>query len=147
MSWFYSFLLSDMLSGRTLGEYDSLAILLVLLFHSLVSRKGLSCHDKTDAPESLSSSVQGEWEYAFAVQICGQYSCTIWLPSLVALLQQLGLGILENKMFMELCLAINFVLHKLKDPEFAFKLGSEEDSDNIQVNIVFKFLTPKKHYF
>ncbi|KAG5249529.1 U3 small nucleolar RNA-associated protein and NUC211 domain-containing [Salix suchowensis] len=114
---------------RTLGEHNSLASLLALLFQSLVSRKGLSLLDDTN---DLTSSAQREWEYAFAIQICDQYSCRIWLPSLVPLLQLIGAGNSCQEMFMELLFATEVILHKLEDPEFSFKLKSSEDSDKIQ---------------
>ncbi|KAH9647919.1 hypothetical protein KPL70_025376 [Citrus sinensis] len=117
---------------RTLGECDSLASLFVFLFRSLVSRKGLSYLNNTHASESFASFAQREWEYAFALQICEQYSCSIWLPSLVMMLQKVGIGNLCQEMLMELLCAMELILHKMHDPEFAFKLGSEEDSDNIQ---------------
>ncbi|KAG6781264.1 hypothetical protein POTOM_014155 [Populus tomentosa] len=128
---------------RTLGEHNSLASLLALLFRSLVSRKGLSLLDETI---DLTSSAQREWEYAFAIRICEQYSCRIWLPSLVPLLQLIGAGNSCQEMFMELLFATEFILHKLEDPEFSFKLDSSEDSDKIQVadssletNLMHKF--------
>lgn len=117
---------------RTLGERDSLASLFVLLFSSLVSRKGLSYFSNAHASESFASFAQREWEYAFALQICEQYSCGIWLPSLVMMLQKVGIGNLGQEMLVELLCAMELILHKMHDPEFAFKLGSEEDSDNIQ---------------
>ncbi|KAJ6933914.1 hypothetical protein NC651_009094 [Populus alba x Populus x berolinensis] len=128
---------------RTLGEHNSLASLLALLFRSLVSRKGLSLLDETI---DLTSSAQREWEYAFAIRICEQYSCRIWLPSLVPLLQLIGAGNSCQEMFMELLFATEFILHKLEDPEFSLKLDSSEDSDKIQVadssletNLMHKF--------
>lgn len=125
-----------MLLCRILGECAGLASLLLLLFRSLVSRKGLSCLEDAHASDSFSSFAQREWEYAFALQICEQYSCVIWLPSLVMMLQQIGIGKLDREMPMELLCALELVLHKLHDPEFAFKLESKEDSDNIQVKIL-----------
>ncbi|XP_031247987.1 uncharacterized protein At3g06530-like isoform X1 [Pistacia vera] len=47
------------------------------------------------------------------------------------MLQQIGIGNLEV-IFMELLLAMQFVLHKMQDPEFAFKRELTEDSDSIQ---------------
>lgn len=117
---------------RTLGECNSLASLFVLLFRSLVSRKGLSYLNDAHASESFASFAQREWEYAFALQICEQYSCSIWLPSLVMMLQKVGIGNLGQEMLMELLCAMELILHKMHDPEFAFKLGSKEDSGNIQ---------------
>uniref|UniRef100_A0A2N9G8U6 Uncharacterized protein n=1 Tax=Fagus sylvatica TaxID=28930 RepID=A0A2N9G8U6_FAGSY len=117
---------------RTLGECNSLAPLLVLLFRSLVSRKGLTCLSTLNNSESFMSLMHREWEYVFAVQICEQYSCQIWLPALVMLLQQIGRGNLCQELFIELLFAMQFTLHKMQDPEFAFKLKSGEDSDDIQ---------------
>ncbi|XP_044468232.1 uncharacterized protein At3g06530-like [Mangifera indica] len=116
---------------RTLGECDGLASLLVLLFHSLVSRKELSCLGDAHSADNFVSSAQREWAYAFAVQICEQYSCVLWLPSLVMMLQQIGIGNLEV-ISMELLLAMQFILHKMQDPEFAFKCKSTEYLDSIQ---------------
>lgn len=116
---------------RTLGESESLASLLVLLFHSLVSRKGLVFLDNN--ADSSMSSTKREWEYVFAMQICQQYSCLIWLPSLVKLLQQVGMGSLRQEQFRELLFVIQFTQHKLQDPELTLKLEAEEDSENIQV--------------
>nr|XP_023877249.1 uncharacterized protein At3g06530 [Quercus suber] len=117
---------------RTLGECSSLPSLLVLLFRSLVSRKGLPCVKTLQNPDSFTSLMHREWEYVFAVQICEQYSCQIWLPALVMLLQQIGKGNLCQELFMELLFAMQFTLHKMQDPEFAFKLESGECSDDIQ---------------
>ncbi|XP_057972834.1 uncharacterized protein At3g06530 [Malania oleifera] len=118
---------------RTLGECSSLGSLLVLLFRSLVSRKMLSCeHDNTLPFDCIISSASGEWEYAFALEICEQYSCMIWLPSLVNLLRQIGMGDLRRELFVELQFAVQFILDKLQDPEFAFQLDSGEDADNVQ---------------
>jgi U3 small nucleolar RNA-associated protein 10 len=126
----------NVLIHRTLGECNSLAPLLVLLFRSLVSRKGLTCLSTLNNSESFMSLMHREWEYVFAVQICEQYSCQIWLPALVMLLQQIGRGNLCQELFIELLFAMQFTLHKMQDPEFAFKLKSGEDSDDIQVWVV-----------
>lgn len=75
-----------------------------------------------------------EWEYAFAVRLCEQYSCTIWLPSLVLLLQRIGMGNMNLELVAELLFAIQFTLQKLQDPELAFKIKSGENSENIQVH-------------
>ncbi|XVF08520.1 hypothetical protein REPUB_Repub07fG0010000 [Reevesia pubescens] len=117
---------------RILGESDSLASLLVLLFRSLVSRKGLSSLSHTHTSDSFLYSAKKDWEYAFAVQICGQYSCLIWLPSLVTVLQLMGQDDLSQELVMQLLFAMDFVLHKLQGPEFALKLESRENSDSIQ---------------
>ncbi|CAL5366770.1 unnamed protein product [Camellia sinensis] len=118
---------------RTLGESGSLGSLLVLLFHSLVSRKRLSCPDSSlPSWDHLTSLTCTEWEFVFAKQILDQYSCTIWLPSLVMLLQQIDIGTWGEELFMELLVAMQFISDKLQDPEIAFKLDSGEESDNIQ---------------
>ncbi|KAK8586579.1 hypothetical protein V6N13_010167 [Hibiscus sabdariffa] len=117
---------------RILGESDSLATLLVLLFRSLVSRKGLSCLTQTYTSDSLLYSARQDWEYAFAIQICGQYSCLIWLPSLLKVLQVMRLDDPSQELFMQLVFAVDFVLQKLQDPELALKLESREKSDSIQ---------------
>ncbi|KAF5959772.1 hypothetical protein HYC85_000981 [Camellia sinensis] len=118
---------------RTLGESGSLGSLLVLLFHSLVSRKRLSCSDSSlPSWDHLTSLTCMEWELLFAKQILDQYSCTIWLPSLVKLLQQIDIGTWGEELFMELLVAMQFISDKLQDPEIAFKLDSGEESDNIQ---------------
>lgn len=124
----------NMFVCRTLGESNSLASLLVLLFRSLISRKGLSCFDNVHASDSSTTSLQGEWEYALGFQICEQYSCMIWLPPLVMLLKQIGTGIQCQELFREMLIAMRFTLHKLQDPEFALKLASGEESDKIQVD-------------
>uniref|UniRef100_A0A803NS19 BP28 C-terminal domain-containing protein n=1 Tax=Cannabis sativa TaxID=3483 RepID=A0A803NS19_CANSA len=114
---------------RILGESNSLTSLLVLLFQSLVSRNGSLFSDSMSASDSSISSTKKEWEYVFALQICEQYPCLIWLPSVVMLLQQVGTGSLRQEMFVELLFVIQFTQHKLHDPEFALKLESE----NVQV--------------
>ncbi|ONI24972.1 hypothetical protein PRUPE_2G273000 [Prunus persica] len=120
---------------RTLGESNSLASLLVLLFRSLVSRKGLSCFDNMHASDSSTASLQRQWEYALGIHVCEQYSCMIWLPSLVMMLKQIGTGIQSQELFIELLIAMRFTLHKLQDPEFAFKLVSGEDSEKVQATL------------
>ncbi|XP_048446393.1 LOW QUALITY PROTEIN: uncharacterized protein At3g06530-like [Pyrus x bretschneideri] len=120
---------------RTLGEANSLASLLVLLFHSLVTQKGLSCFESTHTSDSSTASLQREWEYSLGLQICEQYSCMIWLPALVLMLKQIGAGIQSQELFIELLIAMRFTLNKLQDPEFAFKLASGEDPEKIQATL------------
>ena len=133
--WLYLLLKLMYFPCRTLGERSSLGSLLVLLFHSLVSRKISSSLDDGSVTLSGFKSVTQEWEYILAVQICEQYSCMIWFPSLVMLLQRIEMVNQCQELFMELLSAMEFILHKLQDPEIAFKLESGEDSDNIQVRI------------
>lgn len=111
-----------------------MASLLVLLFRSLVSSKGLSCLN-TNISDNFLYSARKDWEYAFAMQICGQFSCLIWLPSLVMILQLMGQDDLSQELVMQLLFAIDFVSHKLQDPEFTLMLESRENSDSIQVEI------------
>ncbi|KAI3994953.1 hypothetical protein MKX01_038236 [Papaver californicum] len=111
---------------RVLGEQTTLASVFILLIRSLVSRTSKS-------PESSASSVtHKEWEYLFAAQLCEQYSCIIWLPSLVALLQQISAGNQSEEQLAELLLGMQFVAHKLQDTELVFKIESGEGSDEIQ---------------
>ncbi|XP_015877759.3 uncharacterized protein At3g06530 isoform X1 [Ziziphus jujuba] len=117
---------------RILGETESLAALLFHLFRSLVSRKKSSCFDNKLAADSSITSMKTEWEYAFAVRLCEQYSCTIWLPCLVMVLHRIEMECISLEALMELLFAIQFMLQKLQDPEFAFKLESGKDSENIQ---------------
>nr|KYP73393.1 Uncharacterized protein At3g06530 family [Cajanus cajan] len=115
---------------RTLGEGKSLASLLILLFRSLVSRKA-ACFLDIETPDAL-TFYTGEWEYKFAVQVCEQYSSMTWLPSLVMLLEQGENGDVDQALFLELFVAMQFSLQKLQDPEFVFKLDSGEDTAVIQ---------------
>ncbi|KAL2932885.1 hypothetical protein RDABS01_016004 [Bienertia sinuspersici] len=118
---------------RTLGESSSLGSLLDLLFRSLVAReKFASLHHVINTSDFINTIVQTEWEYSFAEQICEQYTCMVWLPSLVSLLKQLRRGSPDDKQCMALLFALKFVLEKLQDPEVVFKLHSNEDMDTIQ---------------
>ncbi|KAF8044357.1 hypothetical protein BT93_A2372 [Corymbia citriodora subsp. variegata] len=118
---------------RTLGERSSLASLLFLLFQSLITRKRLTKLDnKAYTSPDFVAMIQMEWEYAFAVQICEHYSCMIWLPSLVTLLQRLGRESLCTFLPVELLLVMLFISQKLQDPEFTFALESRDDLGTIQ---------------
>ena len=108
-----------------------MASLLYLLFHSLVSRKA-ACFLNIETPDALTFYTR-EWEYKFAVQICEQYTSMTWLPSLVLLLEPRGNSNVDQGLFLELFLAMQFTLQKLQDPEFVFKLESGENTDVIQV--------------
>ncbi|KAL4574909.1 hypothetical protein LXL04_021749 [Taraxacum kok-saghyz] len=101
---------------KTLGESNSLPTLLFLLFQSLSSKN----------TDNLSTN----WEYTFALQVCEQYSCMVWLPSFVSLLQKIEtMGTWDPQM---LLVAMKFIGEKLQDPEIAFKVKSGEDVDIIQ---------------
>ncbi|CAI9771819.1 unnamed protein product [Fraxinus pennsylvanica] len=120
---------------RTLGEADSLGSLLFLLLHSLVSRKSLFSLSSNPSLDHLTSIINRQWEYVFALQLCEQYSCTIWLPSVVLLLQKAGNSNLSEDMVLEILAAMQFISDKLRDPEIAYKLDSGEDLNNIQVTV------------
>ncbi|XP_026432640.1 uncharacterized protein At3g06530-like isoform X2 [Papaver somniferum] len=111
---------------RVLGERTTLASVFILLIRSLISRTSMSLES------SASSVTRKEWEYLFATQLCEQYSCIIWLPSLVSLLQQITVGNQSEEQLAELLLGMQFVAHKLQDTELIFKIESGEDSDEIQ---------------
>lgn len=130
-------------SCRHLGESVSLGSLLYLLFRSLVARNCSSLHDRSDPSLSYSISlINTRWEYLFAVQLLEKYSCTIWLPSILMLLQRIVVNDSDAAHFMELLVAVYFISNKLQNPEIAFKLDSGEDSDNIQVCIFCNFFCP-----
>ncbi|KAF3543800.1 hypothetical protein DY000_02003729 [Brassica cretica] len=75
---------------RVIGEQNGLPSLLVLLFQSLISRKDSAWLGKVQTSESFLFDVKREWEYAFAVEICEQYTSSTWLSSLVMLLQTIS---------------------------------------------------------
>ncbi|XP_071732709.1 uncharacterized protein At3g06530 isoform X2 [Rutidosis leptorrhynchoides] len=110
---------------RTLGESSSLASLLVLLFRSLASKQNFDL-------ELTSSSLRTDWEYTFAIQVSEQYSCVVWLPSLVTMLQKIETGTPNTQLVVVLSVALQFVSEKLQAPELAFKLKSGEDVNSIQ---------------
>lgn len=121
---------------RNLGETGSLGSLLVLLFRSLVSRIRLSCTDKClRSWDLLTPVIRTEWEFVFARQICDQYSCIIWLSSLVKMLQQIGSGGWSEQLFMEMLVAELFISDKLQDPEIEFKHDSGESSNDLQCTL------------
>ncbi|KAK6936870.1 U3 small nucleolar RNA-associated protein 10, N-terminal [Dillenia turbinata] len=115
---------------RSLGERSSLASLLVLLFHSLILRKRLLITDNT--VDFFTLFTRGEWEYAFATQICDQFSYITWLPSLVMLLEHLWKDRMSQDFLLDLLLAMHFILHKLQHPELAMGLEIQDDSDCVQ---------------
>ncbi|KAK2994684.1 hypothetical protein RJ640_026163 [Escallonia rubra] len=118
---------------RTLGESGSLASLFLLLFRSMVLRKcSTSLDDSLHSLNDLTSTTRTEWEYTFAMHVSEQYSCKIWLPSLVMLLRKIETGIWSKDLLMELLVAMQFISEKLQDPEIAFKLDSGDSSDEIQ---------------
>ncbi|KAK6794238.1 hypothetical protein RDI58_007691 [Solanum bulbocastanum] len=121
---------------RHLGESVSLGSLLYLLFRSLVARNCSSLCDRSDPSFSYSISlITTQWEYLFAVDLLEKYSCTVWLPSILLLLQQIVVSDSDATLFMEQLVAMHFISNKLQDPEIAFKLDSGEDSENIQLTV------------
>ncbi|XP_047327149.1 uncharacterized protein At3g06530 [Impatiens glandulifera] len=118
---------------RTLGESTSLGSLLVLLFRSLVSNKGLSIiSDSIQHSNPMSSLIRTQWEYSFATQLSDQFSCSIWLPALVKLIQEIGNLLSGGGPPFELLVAMQFISDKIQDPDIAFKLDSAEESEIIQ---------------
>lgn len=118
---------------RTLGERSSLGSFIFLLLHSLILRKNVSVADyNAQNLDDLISNLRKEWEFNFAIQTYEQYSCLIWLSSLVVLLRKIGKSNQGEEYFLELLLAMQFISHKLQDPELSFKLETMTDSDNIQ---------------
>ncbi|CAN8269591.1 unnamed protein product [Cochlearia groenlandica] len=105
-----------------IGEKNGLPSLLVLLFESLASRKDLANGQNS---ESFTSVVGREWEYAFAVEICQQYSSSTWLSSLVILLQTVCRESSSKQCFFQMRLVLEFIFQKLQDPEFAFAVSLE----------------------
>lgn len=112
-------------------------MLVVYLFHSLASRitKFPSEHLR-DLHDFFSSSsfILKEWEYEFAAQIFDQYSCKIWFPCLVKVLQQIRAYSKQEGLLHELYLAMQFILYKLQDTELLFEFESGQDVDYLQVH-------------
>ncbi|CAH2054802.1 unnamed protein product [Thlaspi arvense] len=123
-----------------IGEQKGLPSLLVLLFQSLISRKDSAWLGNAQNSESFTSIVKREWEYAFAVEICEQYSSSTWLSSLVILLQTISKDSSSVECFFQMRLVLEFIFQKLQDPEFAFAVSREpinNVSDGIQVKPLF----------
>ncbi|XP_075484364.1 uncharacterized protein At3g06530 isoform X1 [Primulina tabacum] len=117
----------------TLGEAGSLGSLLFLLFRSIISRKSLYSLDADEISlRSMTIFIIKQWEYGFALQLCQQYSCTVWLPSINLTLQKIRSNDLNEITFMETLVAIQFVAEKLRDPEMSYRLDTGEDVDKIQ---------------
>lgn len=118
--------------------------MIFLLFRSLVLRNNLfSTVEKDPSLNLLTSLVNGEWEYLFAKQLSEQYSCAIWLPSMVLLLQKIGGSTWNGELFMQLIVSMQYVLEKLLDPEIAFKIDTGEDLAMIQVCFLSSSFTNK----
>ncbi|KAJ0970619.1 hypothetical protein J5N97_018578 [Dioscorea zingiberensis] len=111
---------------RTLGEDCSLGILFGQVFLSLIGRvqKSFPEHAKTMNELLSSNYFEVEWEYMFVVQLCNQYSCKVWLPCLVNLLEEIRKHTKKEEQLPVLCLSMHFILHKLHDTELVFELDS-----------------------
>lgn len=117
----------------TLGEAGSLGSLLFLLFRSIVSRKILYSLDADELSlSSMTILIIKQWEYGFALQLCQQYSCAVWLPSINLTLQKIRSSDLNEETFMETLVAIRFLAEKLRDPEMSYRLDTGDDVDKIQ---------------
>ncbi|KAL0547236.1 hypothetical protein IC582_017165 [Cucumis melo] len=115
---------------RIVGEWDGLAEVLLCLFQSLVSK--LPSFENLHGLDDFMSVVHREREYGFALHICEKYSCTTWLHALAAMFKLIGHDNLCAESLKKLLLATKFCLDKLQGPEFAFRLASHENSDDIQ---------------
>ncbi|KAK1262699.1 hypothetical protein QJS04_geneDACA018413 [Acorus gramineus] len=121
---------------RTLGEQGSLGFVLVLLFRSSVLRM-ISQDSQPEYVEPVNKFTVKEWEHSFALELCSQYSCSIWLPCLVNLLGEIGFDAqrtenIRREHIMELIVALQFILLKLQDTELLFSLESGQDSEKLQ---------------
>ncbi|XP_013585533.1 uncharacterized protein At3g06530 isoform X2 [Brassica napus] len=117
-----------------IGEQNGLPSLLVLLFKSLLSRKDSAWLGNVQNSDSFISDVKREWEYAFAVEICQQYTSSTWVSSLVMLLQTISKDSSSKECLFQMRLVLEFIFEKLQDPEFAFAV-SLEPRNNISVGI------------
>ncbi|XP_022943098.1 uncharacterized protein At3g06530 [Cucurbita moschata] len=115
---------------RIVGEWKGLASLLLHLFKSLVSK--LPSSEDLHGLDGFMSFVHREQEYVFALHICEKYSCSTWLRALATMFKHMGLDDFCVESLKQLFLATNFCLDKLQGPEFAFRLASQENSDDIQ---------------
>ncbi|XP_048636041.1 uncharacterized protein At3g06530-like isoform X1 [Brassica napus] len=117
-----------------IGEQNGLPSLLVLLFKSLISRKDSAWLGNVQNSDSFISDIKREWEYAFAVEICEQYTSSTWLSSLVMLLQTISKDSSSKECLFQMRLVLEFMFEKLQDPEFAFAV-SLEPRTNVSVGI------------
>ncbi|ONK73498.1 uncharacterized protein A4U43_C04F32240 [Asparagus officinalis] len=121
---------------RSLGEKDSLGVLTYHLFHSVISRASNPSDGEGNKHAILSSSTfLSEWEYVFAVQLSGQYSCDIWFSCLVILLQEIKMHSEREEFFSILHMAMQFIVEKLEDAELFFQLESGQHPGHLQVKL------------
>ena len=90
-------------------------------------------HRKTMNELLSSDYFEVEWEYMFALRLCNQYSCKVWLPCLVNLLEEIKTCTKDEDQLLVLCLTMHFILHKLHDTELVFELDSRKDGNWLQV--------------
>ncbi|KAJ3706936.1 hypothetical protein LUZ61_010641 [Rhynchospora tenuis] len=117
--------------SRTLGEDCSLGTVIYLLLHAMVKRILLSTHGKLLS--NLMTSLDS-WEYTLALQLCQQYSCKVWFPSLVNLLKEVQLHEVDEQ-FQVQFLAIEFIMDMLQDTELVFELESQQAAGYLQVTL------------
>lgn len=80
-----------------------------------------------------------EWEYMLAAQVCDQYSCTIWFPCLVKVLEETRVHCEQGGLFAELHIGMQFILYKLQTAELVFELESGQHTDHFQVFLASNF--------
>lgn len=121
---------------RSLGEKDSLGVLIYHLFCSLLSRIRKNLQGEASALGTrISSEFLSEWEYIFAVQLSTQYSCEVWFPSLVKLLRETKMHSKHEDLPSLLHMAVQLIQQKLEDAEFIFQLESGQDPSYLQVTL------------
>ncbi|KAJ4759194.1 U3 small nucleolar RNA-associated protein 10 [Rhynchospora pubera] len=117
--------------SRTLGEDCSLGTVIYLLLHAMVKRILLSTHGKLLS--NLMTSLDS-WEYTLALQLCAQYSCKVWFPSLVKLLKEVQLHEVDEQFLVQF-LALKFIMDMLQDTELLFELESKQAAGYLQVTL------------
>lgn len=80
-----------------------------------------------------------EWEYMLAAQVCDQYSCTIWFPCLVKVLEETRVHCEQGGLFAETHFGMQFILYKLQTAELIFELESGQHTDHFQVFLASRF--------
>lgn len=109
------------------------------LFDSLISRTSKPSRSEKNMQDILQSSdFSSEWEYIFAVKLCSQYSCEVWFPCLVKLLQEIQMHSERDDLLSVLHMAMQFILLKLEDTELFFQFESGKNPDYLQVSFTFQ---------
>ncbi|XP_078163817.1 ARM repeat superfamily protein isoform X2 [Carex rostrata] len=117
--------------SRTLGEDCSLGTVIYLLLHAMVKRLVLTT--RGEQLSNLTTSLD-RWEYTLALQLCEQYSCKVWFPSLVNLLKEVQLHE-GDAQFPVLFLALQFTVDMLQDTELVFEFESQKAANFLQVTL------------